>query len=122
MSDGREARNATDQEKLERVICWLTNGNDAFEVKRLLREEFGDGDVERHLSAAIDILTNAANEPLPAVVGWAIKSLQVVFKKALDVGDHGPAIRAIKEIVALRDKYVFDNAEGDEEPDGNDND
>lgn len=113
-SEPRPNSTADDADKLSAVVRWLLEGHDAFSIASKLREEFGDGDVERQLSAAVALLEENSRVPMSSVVGWALESYRTIYRSALAAADHGAALKAVRSIVDLRNAYVYDQPD---EPD-----
>ena len=86
----------------------------AREISRLLIEGVSDADAVDDIRvrfpqvdaailvrAASDRLGQAAQCDRSVVIGWALEAYREVYRRSLEAGEHGDAIKAVRELVAL---------------------
>lgn len=107
----RPARNVS-PERVEQVLKWMIAGNRDADITAAIMSEWPGQDPDTALKAATDKLILTSQIPRDAAIGWCYEATQEIYRKAAEIGDLAAALRAIKLLSELAEKYGTESPKG----------
>lgn len=93
-----------DPVRVEETVKLLLMGHRDFDVLATVREWWPDQEIGSLVRAAVTDLMRSANAPSSMVRGWAIEAAKAVYRKSIEAGEYGGALKAVKMIVDLTER------------------
>lgn len=90
-----------DPAQVEQVRKWIVSGLSRHDIGELMREEFPGADGQQLLTAAIARINVSAYVGVDTIRGWRLEAYREVYRRAMESGDNGTALRAVKQILEM---------------------
>jgi hypothetical protein len=103
-----------DPAQVEMVRKWIVEGMSRHDIGEMMREEFTGADGKRLLAAAIASINVSAYVGEDTIRGWCLEAYREIYRRAMEGGDNGTALRAIKQILEMA-RDVRDDGQAEEE-------
>lgn len=100
----------TEAEQVEQVIRWMLDGNRETDVVASMLAAW-PGKVPQPgklIDLACIKITESASIPRQTVIGWSFESAMQVYQKAIAANDLAEALRTIRFILDMADRYGVD--------------
>lgn len=108
-----------DPTQVEQVRKWIVSGMSRHDIGELMREEFPGADGQQLLAVAIARINDSAYVGEGTIRGWCLESYREIYRRAMESGDNGTALRAVKQILEMaRDVRDWQEEEAAAEIDG----
>lgn len=87
---------------LRQITSWIVAGFSEGDILDAVREKYPDSKPKPLIISALKNLAKAGAEPDGDLVrGFALEGTRAIYQKALEVGDHQTALRALAQLVKL---------------------
>lgn len=93
-----------DPSRVEETVKLLLMGHRDFDVLAAVAEMWPDQEIGPLVKAAVSDLMRSANAPQNMVRGWAIEAAKAIYRKSIEAGEYGEALKAVKVIVDLTER------------------
>ncbi len=90
-----------DPAQVEQVRKWIVEGMSRHDIGEMMAEEFPGADGKQLLAAAIARINVSAYVGVDTIRGWCLEAYREVYRRAMEVGDNGTALRAVKQILEM---------------------
>ena len=89
---------------LRQIVQWIIAGHSEPDILDALAEQYPDAKAKPLIVAAMKQLARSADPDENIVHGFAIEGTRMIYQKAVEIGDHQTALRALKQLVELTKK------------------
>jgi hypothetical protein len=86
---------------LREITGWIIAGHTEPDIMDAIREKFPNAKARPLIVQAMKQIADAGEPDKGLVKGFAIEGTREIYRKALEVGDHQTALRALKQLVDL---------------------
>jgi hypothetical protein len=93
----------TRRDIVAQVTTWILAGGTEHQISQAIAKAFPSKAARPLIVAAMADIARAADGDPDLVVAWAIEATRAIFAEAKRAGDYSAALRAIKQIVELRE-------------------
>ena len=83
---------------IDQILRWLVEGASVTEILATISQEWPDADAEVLYGEALLQIEQAAKVNPQVVKGWTFMARQEIFRRAMEIGDLGIALRAVDKI------------------------
>jgi len=90
--------------QLEQVRKWIIGGGSEQEIIEAIAATYPDAKAQPLIVEAMAAIAKSADADKDIVKGWAIEATRSIYQKAVEVGDHATALRAIRQVQELSEK------------------
>ena len=87
------------------MIEWLTQGHRESHIREAIHQKWPGADADALQQQAMQHFARAYECDRKALVGWAMVSLQEIYKTTLKIGDYPRAMQALKELVKIANEH-----------------
>jgi len=93
--------NATNVDPLRQVVSWIVAGHSQADIKESIAKLWPRAKSRPLIVAAVKEIAAASEEDPDLIVGFALTATREIYRKAMEVGDHQTALRALKQLKEL---------------------
>lgn len=103
-----------DPAQVEQVRKWIVEGASRHDIGEAITASLPGADGKQLLAAAIARINDSAYVGEDTIRGWCLEAYREVYRRAMEVGDNGTALRAVKQILEMA-RDVRDDGQAEEE-------
>ena len=92
---------ATTPDPLRQVVNWIIAGHTEPDIVEAIAANWPSQKSRPLIVKAVAEIAKAGSPDTQALRGFAIEGTREIYRKALEVGDHQTALRALKQLVEL---------------------
>lgn len=91
----------TPADPLRQVVKWIVDGQTEPDITDAIQKTWPKIKARPLIVRAVGEIAKAGSPDVQALRGFALEGTREIYRKALEVGDHQTALRALKQLVEL---------------------
>lgn len=103
-----------DPAQVEQVRKWIVEGASKHDIDEAISTTFPGADGQQLLTTAVSRINISAYVGVDTIRGWCLEAYREVYRRAMESGDNGTALRAVKQILEMA-RDVRDDGQEEEE-------
>lgn len=101
-----ETRDLVNTDPAAQVHAWIVEGQTEDQINQAIAQIWPDQKARPLIIAAMKRIAAAAEVNRDSVIGWCFEATRLVYRRSIEKGDHGAALRAIRQLLELADGQI----------------